>query len=220
MTIYLLAATITHTKIMNQYLTEQEHAAKTLINSIYKEEHEFAEMKEKAESMKKHYEVLHWDFITAESSEDFSDMQIQNKFIKMAQMRENLTKAKHEIDEFEKSILEKEKSITTLSMSLLQIAKQGISTIHRDLNSCPNGKSLESETLKNVIWQARNQGIHSEEGKPHKPVIDCFANLANDYGAEFDITVDLKNNKSKRIIDLLGWNNYENYKADMLSLLG
>ena len=205
---------------MNQYLIDQEHSAKGLIEMIYKEEIEFSEMQDQASKMHKHYDVLNWDFTTAENSEDFSDMQIQDKFIRMAKMGESLKKVRNDIDKIENSILEKEKSMISLSMSLLQIAKQGISTVHGDLNSCPAGKSLNSETLKNVIWQSRNQAIHSEEGNPRQPIITCFANLEKDYGSDFDITSNPTENKAKKVIDLLGWNTYENYRIDMISLLG
>jgi len=205
---------------MNIYLVEQEHSAKVLIENIYKEENEFKHLYEQIEVLKKHFEYLQWDFTTAEQGEDFSDMQIQNKFIKMTKKHEELTETKNEIFKLEKSIQEKESSMNSLSMSLLQIAKQGISTVHGELKNCPNGKLLKSEPLKNVIWQGRNQSIHSEEGNPRKSTIDCFTNLANDFGSDFDIITDPKANKAKKVIDLLDWKNYKNYENDMISLIG
>lgn len=105
-------------------------------------------------------------------------------------------------------------------MSLLQIAKQGISTVHGNPINCPLGRSIGTETLKNIIWQGRNQSIHCEEGNPNQKVKDCFSNLATDFGSDFDLTVNYTDNKARRIIDLLNWNTYDKYENDMISLIG
>lgn len=105
-------------------------------------------------------------------------------------------------------------SITTLCSSILQISKQGISLVHGVLKKCPNGRSVGSQALKEVLWQGRNQGIHWEEGKFSQPVENCFNALITDFGANFS-TFKSKN-MSLEIVKILGWKTFDIFKADML----
>ncbi len=207
---------------MHPYLIDTEFAAKSLIETIYNEEIKFLELSEQFDRLKRHFDVLHWDFSTADGSDDFNDLQIQDKFVRMAKFhKENdIEGKKRELDNLQQSITNKKVSIDSLSMSLLQIAKQGISTVHGQPGNCPPGRNIGSESLKNVIWQGRNQSIHCEEGNPNARVLQCFANLTTDFGSDFDITINPTENKAKTIVDKLGWTNYDNYKNDMISLIG
>lgn len=54
-------------------------------------------------------------------------------------------------------------SIGSLSGALLQHPKQGISLVHSGPSSCPAGRAIGGSTLKDVIWQGRNQAIHWDE---------------------------------------------------------
>lgn len=207
---------------MHPYLIDTEFAAKTLIETIYSEEIKFQQLSEQFNRLKKHFDVLYWDFSTAEGSEDFNDFQIQDKFVRMAKFnKDNAIEVKKlELANLQHSITNKRFSIDSLSMSLLQIGKQGISTVHGQPGNCPPGRNIGSETLKNVIWQGRNQSIHCEEGNPNTKVLQCFAKLTTDFGSDYDITTNPTENKAKTIVDKLGWTNYEDYKNDMISLIG
>lgn len=112
----------------------------------------------------------------------------------------------------ERSINIKDESIRALSGALLQIAKQGISVVYRGLSGCPDGRIIKNESLKNIIWQARNQSIHYEESKFNPAVVSCFNNL------QFASISNI--NMAKNIFDLIGWNDYCDYEDDMVSLLG
>jgi hypothetical protein len=107
-------------------------------------------------------------------------------------------------------------SVGLLASSLLQYARQGISVVHGDPKACPNGRSIGTQALKTVIWQARNQASHWEEGSPFQPVSTCFDALA----VEFDpVFLEYKQrNLAFEIINLLDWKDYEAFKADLLSL--
>ncbi len=207
---------------MNQYLLDTKYAAQSLIDTIHNEENRLSILTEKFDSLKKVFDNLFWDYSTADMHEDFNEIQVQYKFIQMAKFAEqnDLKGKKAELDALAKSILAKNDSMNSLSMSLLQIAKQGISTVHGAPSNCPPGRNIGSETLKNVIWQGRNQSIHCEEGNPKQKVKDCFSNLANDFGNEFDLTTDYTVNKARKIIDLLNWSIYNNYEKDMITLIG
>jgi hypothetical protein len=108
-------------------------------------------------------------------------------------------------------------SAASLAGSLLQHAKQGISLAHGSLTACPDGRQVTaSQTLKNVIWQGRNQGIHWEEGKPHPPVVQCFDALTLEVGPAF---ADYKTrNLALDVVELLRWTDFDKFRADMLLL--
>jgi len=207
---------------MNQYLVDTKFASNSLIDTIHYEEDKLSALTIQFDKLKKVFDHLFGDYSTADMQEDFNDLLVQHKFIQMAKFAEenDLKGKKTELDSLARSILTKKDSMNSLSMSLLQIAKQGLSTVHGNLTACPSGRNIGSETLKNVIWQGRNQSNHCEEGKPKKMVKDCFSNLVNDFGSEFDLTVDITANKARKIIVLLNWSNYDNYEKDMISLIG
>ncbi|MBN8697158.1 MAG: hypothetical protein J0L87_11575 [Bacteroidetes bacterium] len=207
---------------MHQYLVETKFAAKSLIEIIHHEEYQFNDLTEQFNCLKKDFDHLFWDYSTADMNEDFCDLQIQQKYIRMAKFAEenDLKGKKAKLDLIAKSIITKKDSINSLCMSLLQIAKQGISTAVGNPSNCPSGRKIGSETLLNIILQGRNQSIHCEEGKPTQKVKDCFLNLTNDFGGEYDLTIDYTDNKAKKIVELLKWNIYNNYEADMITLIG
>jgi hypothetical protein len=207
---------------MNQYLTDTKFAAQSLIDTIHHEENQLSELTEQFDKLKKVFDHFFWDYSTADLHEDFNELQVQHKYIQMAKFveKKDLKGKKAELDILSKSILAKKDSMNSLSMGLLQIAKQGISTVHGYPSQCPSGRNIDSETLKNVIWQGRNQSIHCEEGNPNQKIKDCFSNLTNDFGSEFDLTVDYTANKARKIIGLLNWVTYDNYENDMILLIG
>jgi hypothetical protein len=95
----------------------------------------------------------------------------------------------------EKSKVEVESSIAlrrfltdAQSGSILQYAKQGISLVHHGPAGCPAGRTLHGQSLKNIIWQSRNQAMHWDEGKFSQAVQDCFQALARDVDSRFRIS--------------------------------
>lgn len=207
---------------MNSYLVDTRFAADNLITTIHNEEKQLEEFSEKFSELKKEFDHLFWDYSIADMHEDFNDPQVQHKFIQLAKFAEenDLKGKKAELDSFSRSILAKKDSMNSLSMSLLQIAKQGISTVHGNPVNCPAGRNIGAESLKNVIWQGRNQAIHCEEGNPSQGVKDCFSNLATNFGGDYDLYTDYTENRARKIIDLLELNRYDIYETDMISLIG
>lgn len=207
---------------MNQYITDTKFAAQSLINTIHREERRLAKLSIQFEVLGNIFDLLYRDYSTADMHEDYNELQVQHKYIQIAKFaeRKDFEGKKAQLKTLEKSIFAKRDSMNSLSMGLLQIAKQGISTVHGNPSNCPSGRNIGCETLKNVIWQGRNQSIHCEEGNPNQKVKDCFLNLVNDFGSEFDLAVDYTENRARKIIDLLNWNTYSNYENDMISLIG
>ena len=108
-------------------------------------------------------------------------------------------------------------SVSALSGSLLQYGRQGIS-LHYGKNGsgCPDGRNVVGDIhVKEIIWQARNQAIHWEEGSFREPTTKLFEALAtiNPVFAEFKTR-----SLASEIIGLLGWHNAEAFFADMLLL--
>ncbi|MBZ9628132.1 hypothetical protein LB450_08480 [Psychroflexus sp. CAK1W] len=206
---------------MNQYLIDTKFASETLIEVIHKEEKLIIEMLLTYTKLERRFNYLSKDFANSDMNEGFDDIQVQDKFIKMVKYAKEvkLKDKKLELQRIRESFTAKKDSVNSLSMGLLQIAKQGISTIHGNLENCPNGREIGTESLKNIIWQGRNQAIHCEEGKPPKKVKDCFDKLKDKYGKDFDLTLHPTSNKAKKIIDLLEWEEYAQYEKDMNSIL-
>lgn len=99
--------------------------------------------------------------------------------------------------------------------SVLQFAKQGLSLAHGGIQSCPSGRQVHGVDLKSVIWQGRNQSMHWEEGRPRQAVVQCFEALkATDpvFGNY------LTQNMAFEIVRILGWRDFADFEADMISL--
>jgi hypothetical protein len=57
--------------------------------------------------------------------------------------------------------------------------------------------------------------VHYEEGTYHKSVVDCFSNLASDFGPRFALG---SKNLALDVIEILGWRSYRTYEIDMTTL--
>ncbi|HEY8996174.1 MAG TPA: hypothetical protein VIM71_16025 [Lacunisphaera sp.] len=113
---------------------------------------------------------------------------------------------------------EKIQSTAILCGALLQLAKQGLASVHGSKANIPIGRVIGGTNLRNVIWEGRNQTMHFEEfpGKPYNPsVTACFQALEAGYGAKFALGAK---NLSVEIIDLLDWRTLQKYENDMSSL--
>lgn len=108
-------------------------------------------------------------------------------------------------------------SVASLSGSLLQHAKQGISIVHRELTACPTGRVVAAALhLKTVIWQARNQALHWEERNLRRPVRECFDDLRDNVDSSFG---DYHSRcLAFEVVWLLGWTDFGKFRTDLLSL--
>lgn len=106
-------------------------------------------------------------------------------------------------------------SISALAGSLLQYGKQGIS-LHfgKKRVGCPDGRVVVGMPLHEIIWQARNQALHWEDGAFHPPTVTCFENLA----ANADPVFGQYKHRSLayEIILLLGWRSPNEFHQDMM----
>jgi len=128
----------------------------------------------------------------------------------------NLYHSSAEADELGEIVLLHSFSCSAQSGSVLQYAKQGISLVHAGPSACPEGRSVGSQSLKNVIWQGRNQAIHWEEGRLNTVVQTCFQTLAAEFHPRFS---DFQSRSlAFEVVELLGWRDYAAFERDMLLL--
>lgn len=104
---------------------------------------------------------------------------------------------------------------SSLASAILQIAKQGLSAVHGKLDAVPAGREIHGVPIKDIIWQARNQSMHWEEGKPHNGVVGCFEKLAqaepvfSNYGSR---------SLAFEVIHLLGWRDAAAFERDLTEI--
>jgi hypothetical protein len=199
-------------KNLNDYLIQTEYAASSLIDLIRAEEIALDALKSSLSSLKIQQQPLYEDFLRKDLDPDgnFDEFQTMHAFKKQASNQKQIELTKEKIVDMNTSISSKEESIKALSGALLQIAKQGISIVYGSLTTCPSGRIINNEPIKNIIWQGRNQSMHFEEGNYKTPTIRCFSNIG--------LTLHVEN-LAKEIIDLLDWTTYDNYKNDLIRII-
>ena len=204
---------------MNQYISETEYAVKNLIELATSEENKVAVLKEKLSSEEAKYKVHKWDFETSDLHEDFSDVYVMGAFQRMAQAGNEASELEQEIYSLQTVIGSRQSAIQSICGAILQIAKQGMSIVNGGLPNTPEGRMIGTLKIKDIIWQARNQSIHYEEGNFNQRVIDVFTTLEQEQGSDFSLAQHQSQSRAKQIINLLNWNDYGNYASDMQSLL-
>lgn len=208
---------------MHQYLTDTEYAVRGLIELITAEEKQLAQLQSQYGGLSVKEKILNQDLSDAPWNDNVTPIQEQATAIAAYKTREELADLGERIEALQNSIDAKRVSIDALCGAFLQIAKQGISTIHSGLSGCPDGRSIGTgtgvEKLKNVIWQARNQSMHYEEGNYRQDLINCFAKLEISYGNKFSLALNVGKNLAHDVIQELGWKDYLRYESDMASLI-
>jgi hypothetical protein len=138
---------------------------------------------------------------------------------KLQEHQDSFESSDRRIQELRQVVAFNNLSADALRMSVLQIAKQGISTVYSNLAACPNGRNIGSQPLKNIIWYARNQAIHHEDGTYNPATAACFAALTKEFDDRFCLTKHATENLAGPVFTLLGWTDYPAYEADIKSLL-
>jgi hypothetical protein len=105
-------------------------------------------------------------------------------------------------------------SAAALGSALLQIAKQGIATVHGGPMS-PSGRPIGTQSLSVVIWEARNQAMHWEDVR-RRELRDCFETLARDVDPKFGEYRE--RSLAFDVVELLGWRTVDSFNADLVSL--
>ena len=193
---------------MNQYLIDTKYASENLLLILNKERDSLNDKllsrksmitaeKDLFESMKKH----------GFTAEGVMDLYGFNKAS---------DKLRAEVEDILNFVVANTGSLAIIAGAVLQIAKQGISINFKSLKNCPVGRTIGRESIKNIIWQGRNQAMHFEEGNYRNGVINCFKNLEMDFGNRFKLA---DKNLAYDVLTLLGWESYSAYERDMSLIL-
>lgn len=204
---------------MQQYIHDIEYAATITIQGIWNEKEAIGQMDKEVIKLAKIAEDKYRRAKNLQQSEDIDDYMTGIGLMWDAYFTEDkeaYLKDK-ELNVKMQTYLTHEFAINSLSGALLQFAKQGISIIHSGLTQCPDSRFIGSQSLKNIIWQARNQAIHFEEGNFKHPVIDCFDKLTNEIDPKFNRF--RTSNMAFEIVELLNWKSFQDFKNDMLLLV-
>jgi hypothetical protein len=172
---------------MHQYLQDTEFAAKNLFALATEEQRQLDALSEqlrKTEAQVKHHQ---WDFETSDFNDDFSEAYVMAAFIRASKAGQEVERLKVEVAGLQASVGTRQHAVQAISGAIFQIAKQGISLVHGGLGAAPDGRILGSLFVRDIIWQARNQSMHYEEGKPKKAVLDLFATLEQEHGPHFSL---------------------------------
>lgn len=204
---------------MHQYIIDTEFAAKNLLALANEEESKVQELTEQVKEVEARLRVDKWDFESSDLNDDFSDVYVMGAFGRMAKTAQHAEELQTRLASLQVSLGTHQQAIQAIAGSILQIAKQGISIVYGGLEAAPEGRKIGTVSLKEVIWQSRNQAMHYEEGKNKKYVTDLFATLEQEQGAQFSLTSHPNQSRAKQILTLLGWTSYESYMNDMRSLL-
>ncbi|GAA3924709.1 hypothetical protein GCM10022406_08530 [Hymenobacter algoricola] len=203
---------------MQQYLIDIEYAATATIYSIWHELEEINKLDKELQVLIRVAQDKYRRADNLQESEDIDDYMTGVGLMWDAYFTED-KEAFHkdkEIDLKRKTLLTHEFAIASLSGSLLQMAKQGISIIHGGLANCPNGRLIGTQALKQIIWQGRNQAIHFEEGNFNPAVITCFDTLTKEINPKFNRFRTA--NLAFDIVELLSWKSFIDFKNDLSQL--
>lgn len=204
---------------MSDYLGEIEYAAGSIVPVIWGERTRLQELRGEVAKLER---VVEDNYLRAESvamnAEDADDVMMATGMhwdTYFGEDKERFYKDKDR-QKLQGQVATHAFAVGSLAGSLLQYAKQGISLVHGSLSTCPPGRMIGSQALKDIIWQGRNQSIHWEEGNPRTPVKLCFDTLAFEIDSVFaDYT---KRNVAPEVVELLGWVDFASFRADLLSL--
>ena len=204
---------------MHQYLQDTEYATLNLFQLATKEETELGILSDKLAGSEKKLKVHQWDFQTSDLNDDFSDAYVMGAFARAGNAGLEVQQLKTEVAKLQSSLGTHQHAVQAIAGAILQIAKQGISLVHGGPISAPAGRLLGSLAVRDIVWQARNQSMHYEEGKFKKAVVILFATLEREQGPQFSLTKYANQNRAKQVLDALGWTSYDAYAKDMKALL-
>lgn len=139
-------------------------------------------------------------------------------FARAAQAGQEVNEMRSEVALLQSFIGAHQIAVQSVCGAILHIAKQGISIVHGGLGNAPSGRSIGTVTLRDVVWQGRNQAIHYEEENFHEPVVHVFHALEASHGADFSLQNYAGQSRARQVVDLLGWNSYQAYLSDARQL--
>ncbi len=200
------------------YLQEIEHATREALSLVWAEHRQVEELQGVVQQRTTEMEDGYRRARAWADSEDPDDIMLSaglqwGTYFGADKQRHD---AQENLEQTKDRLAAREFSRTAMAGSILQYAKQGISIAYGGLAVCPDGRMVGSQPIKQLIWQARNQALHWEDGNPHPPVRRCFNLLATEFDQKFANYAAA--NLAFEVISLLGWTTYEEFQSDLQSL--
>lgn len=201
------------------YVSEIKYAAEGLIGLIFHERDQLDELRNEKVQVERQLDHLYRVQTFLELNPDLDDEGIGTAARWEAYFD---VEPKHDdvgrrIDDLQSRIKARDTAVVSLCGSLLQLAKQGMSIVHAG-RSGPPGRNVGSQALRDVVWHARNQSAHYDEGRCRPPIPATFEALAADFTAPIFLDYDQKN-LAFEVVGLLGWTSYEHFEEDLIQLL-
>ena len=200
------------------YTDDTEFAVRNLIDLVTREEAALAEKLTLLETAEQRLRVYQWDFQTSDLNDDFSDAYVMAAFARAARAAQERDGVRREVDALQATVGAHQVAVQAICGSILQIAKQGLSLVHGGLATAPRGRLIGTSHLKDIVWQARNQASHYDEGNFRPPVVALFEALEASHGSSFSLAIHEQKNLAKQVVHLLGWTTYDGYIADARAL--
>lgn len=200
------------------YADDTEYAMLNLFDLAMREEVELDEKSAHLVSAEAKLKAHQWDFQTSDLNEDFSEAYVMAAFNRAATAGLEVDALHKDVAQLQASVGAHQTAIQVICGSILQIAKQGISLVHGGLANAPDGRAVGDQAIKNIIWQARNQAIHYEDGQFNVAVTALFAALEDAHGSVFSLAAHPNQCLAKQVVHLLGWRTYDRYLADARKL--
>lgn len=203
---------------MHQYIIDTEFAVTNLFQLITAEETALKQKAQGLASVEAQLRVHKWDFSSSDMNDDFSDAYVMAAFGRMAKAAQQAEALQGQLAALHVSIGTHQHATQALAAAILQIAKQGISIVYGEQKYAPEVRKIGTVAVRDIIWQARNQALHYEDGTFSKAVTGLFATLETEQGMQFSLTQHAKQTRAKQILGLLGWSGYDAYLADVTIL--
>lgn len=206
-----------------QFIEETEYANNSLLNSIWQDFNRAEELKSEIEE--EHINV-HKEYNRSIAMQNYAEdpddvMQgVARYWDNYFGADKNLYHKNEKLRDLTSLLAARELSFTNLSGSLLETAKKGLSLIYGKPMYWPKGRNIGTQSITNIIYQARNQSAHIDEairdgGYQNINITNCFTELSieNLVFADF-----VRRDMSFEIIKLLGWKNLKDFNNDFLNI--
>lgn len=200
------------------YLTEMEHGIRHVVTEVHRERAEAVRLRAEIEPLNRAtidgYQRAEWLAMNPDLDDDGLGTAIHwDTYFGVD--KERFYKQR-ELSDAEERVAAHEFSTTALAGTLLQFAKQGIALRYgKSRTGVPDGRLVVGLTLHEVIWQARNQALHWEDGAFQPPTEKCFTQLAT---ADPVFAQYKARSMAFEVITLLGWSTFESVRDDLLLL--
>jgi len=201
---------------MSEYLAEMRHAVEAVVAQLHGEQDKLATLRVELRRLTAQTEegYRRADFLALNPDLDDEGLGTAIHWdTYFGADKERFHKVK-EVETVADRVAAREFSVAALSGNLLQYGKQGLSIrFGKNREGCPDGRLVAGLPLHEVIWQARNQAIHWEEGVFQPRTAQCFEHLMKHADPIFARYKE--RSMAYEVVRLLGWRSVDDFSRDM-----